>query len=340
MAVRVVVMLGFAPAFFAVEHDKVLAEGVKRGDEHAGEHGEISKAATGQVAHFHGFNNAVFGIEAGEKRRADKRQVANQHSEPSNRHILAQTAHVAHILVVVHADDDRTCGQEQQGFKEGVRHHMEHGNRIGGHAQSHGHITQLRQGRIGNHAFDVILNRAEEAHEQRGNRANHHNHAQRGGGQFIHGRHARHHEQACGHHRCGVNQRGNGRRAFHGIGQPNVQRKLCGFTHCADKQQQAGDSNQVGAQKRYVLHVRQIGKHVRIAQAAAEIRQHQTDAEHKTEVAHTVHQKGFQVGENSAVAFEIETNQQIRHQAHGFPAEEELDEVIGHNQHQHAESKQ
>ena len=119
-----------------------------------------------------------------------------------------------------------------------------------------------------------------------------------------------------------------------------MQRELRGFTHCADKQQQAGDSNQVSAQKRYVLHVRQIGKHVRIAQAAAEIRQHQTDAEHKAEVAHAVHQKGFQVGENGAVAFEIETNQQIRHQTYCFPAEEELDEVVGHNQHQHAEGKQ
>ena len=119
-----------------------------------------------------------------------------------------------------------------------------------------------------------------------------------------------------------------------------MQRKLRGFTHRADKQQQAGNGNQVGAQKRDVLHVRQIGEHVRIAQAATEIRQHQTNAEHKAEVAHAVHQKGFQVGENGAVAFEIETNQQIRHQADSFPAEEELDEVVGHNQHQHAEGKQ
>ena len=128
MPVCVVVMLGFAPAFFAVEHDKVLTEGVKRGDEHAGQYGEIGKAAAGQVTHFHGFDNAVFGVETGEKRRADERQVTNQHGEPSNRHIFAQAAHVAHVLVVVHADDNRTCGQEQQGFKEGVRHHMEHGD--------------------------------------------------------------------------------------------------------------------------------------------------------------------------------------------------------------------
>ena len=84
---------------------------------------------------------------------------------------------MAHVLVVVHADDGATGGEKQQGFKEGVGHHMEHGHRVGRRAERHGHITKLRQGGIGHHAFDVVLNRAEKAHKQRGNRADYHDYA-------------------------------------------------------------------------------------------------------------------------------------------------------------------
>ena len=46
-----------APFLFAVEHHKVLAERVKRGNEHAGEDGKISKAAARQGAVFRCFDN-------------------------------------------------------------------------------------------------------------------------------------------------------------------------------------------------------------------------------------------------------------------------------------------
>ena len=64
ITVMVVMMLGqFAPFFFAVEHHKVLAEGIERGNKYAGQHGKVSKAATGQVAEMHRFDNRIFGIE-------------------------------------------------------------------------------------------------------------------------------------------------------------------------------------------------------------------------------------------------------------------------------------
>ena len=124
-----------------------------------------------------------------------------------------------------------------------------------------------------------------------------------------------------------------------------MQRELRRFTHRTHKQEQTGYSNQrpfhTGEQlDSGRLNIRQISEYILIAQAAAEIGKHQADTEQKAEVADTVDQKGFQVGKYCARTFEIETDQKVRHQAHSFPAEEELDEVVAHNQHQHTESKQ
>ena len=222
---------------------------------------------------------------------------------------------------------------------------MEHRNRVSRSAQGHGHIAQLRQSRISHHALDVVLNHAQKAHEECRNRAHHHNHAQSGGAEFIHRRHARHHKQACRYHGSRVNQSRNRCRAFHRIGQPHMQRKLRRLTHCADKQQQTGYRHQRPLHAREkldggMLHIGQIGKHIRIAQAAAEISQHQADAEQKAEIADTVNQKGFQVGKNGTLAFEVKTDQEVRHQAHGFPTEEKLHEIVAHHQHQHRKGKQ
>ena len=87
-----------------------------------------------------------------------------------------------------------------------------------------------------------------------------------------------------------------------------MQRKLRGFTHCANKQQQARYGNQIRTQKRHASHVWQIGEHILITQATAKIRQHQTNAEQETEVANAVYQKRFQISKSCAWTFEIETN--------------------------------
>ncbi len=58
-----------------------------------------------------------------------------------------QVAHMAHILIMVHADDGAAGGQNSKALKESMRHHMEHRNRVSRSAQGHGHIAQLRQSR-------------------------------------------------------------------------------------------------------------------------------------------------------------------------------------------------
>ena len=152
--------------FFAMEHQEVHAEGIEGGDKHTGQHRKVCKARAWQMAFSHGFDDAVFGIEAGKERRADQSQGTQQGGDPSDGHVLAHAAHPTDVLVVVHAHDDRSSTQEQQGFEEGVCHEVEHGHRVSRSPQGHRHVTQLRQGGVSHHALDVVLNQAQKAHEQ------------------------------------------------------------------------------------------------------------------------------------------------------------------------------
>jgi len=63
------------------------------------------------------------------------------------------------------------AAEEQQGLEERVRHQVEHRHRVGRRAQRHRHVAELRQRRVGHHALDVVLDDAQEAHEQRGDGA-------------------------------------------------------------------------------------------------------------------------------------------------------------------------
>ena len=83
---------------------------------------------------------------------------------------------------------------------------MEDRGRIGGSTEGDGHVAQLRQGRVGDHALDVVLDNADETHEQRGDRADDQNRRQRGFRQFEQRRHARHHENTGRDHGGSVDQ--------------------------------------------------------------------------------------------------------------------------------------
>jgi hypothetical protein len=152
---------------------------------------------------------------------------------------------------MVHAHDGGAGRQEQQRLEERVRHQVEHGHRVGRQAQRDGHVAQLRQRGVGDDALDVVLDDAQEAHEQRGDRADDQHEAQRGVRQLEQRRHARDHEDAGRHHGGGVDQRGDRGRAFHRVGQPHVQRELRRLAHRADEQADAGGGDQRPAGERH-----------------------------------------------------------------------------------------
>ncbi len=104
-------------------------------------------------------------------------------------------------------EDHRTGRQEQQRFKERVRHQVENRRIPCLHAQRREHVTNLAHRRVGEYAFDIRLHqRGETGHQQRHRTNNTH--------QMQHIR--RQQEQtmgtgnqvdARGHHGGGVDQR-------------------------------------------------------------------------------------------------------------------------------------
>ena len=123
------------------------AKAVETGDDHAQQHRKVTvilHPATMFGGDFCRIDNRVLGIEAGEERHPDQRQRADPHRDPGDRHVLAQTAHAAHVLLVMQGDDHRTGAEEQQRLEEGVRHQVEDCRRIRRYAERDRHVAQLR----------------------------------------------------------------------------------------------------------------------------------------------------------------------------------------------------
>ena len=93
--------------------------------------------------------NRVFAKEAGSKRKARDGERSAEQRDRRDLHVLEQAAHLAQILFAVQAVNHRARAQEQQGFEERVRHHMEDAGRKRAHADAQKHIAELRDRGVG-----------------------------------------------------------------------------------------------------------------------------------------------------------------------------------------------
>ena len=64
------------------------------------------------------------------------------------------------------------------------------------------------------------------------------------------------------------------------------------------------------------------------------------NAEQEAEIAHPIHEERLEVGVDRRRTLVVIADQQVRDEAHRFPAEEELQEVVRHHQHQHREGEE
>ena len=85
--------------------------------------------------------------------------------------LMAQAAHLAHVLLAAHRMDDGARAEEQAGLEERVGHQVEDAGGVRAHADRREHVAELADGRVGEHLLDVVLRDADSRGEQRGQRA-------------------------------------------------------------------------------------------------------------------------------------------------------------------------
>ncbi len=175
--------------------------------------------------------DAVLGVVAAQSHdqryaRSRDRQAAHEHRARRPGHLLPQAAHRRHF-VGARGMDHRSGAEEQQRLEEGVREEVEHASQPTAQAQGQHHVAQLADGRIGQHAFDVSGGDGDRGGDEERDRAHD------GDDQQDLGREDRvtaaDEVNARGDHRGGVDQGADGRGAFHGVGQPDVQGELALF---------------------------------------------------------------------------------------------------------------
>ncbi len=331
----------------AVEHKENHPERVQRGDEYAEQHRPVGIGRAGHSGtrcRVRRLDDGVLAEESGEGGKTDQRKGTKQCGDIGDGHVPGESSHLAHVLLVMHGDDDAAGAQKKQGLEEGMGHQMKHPGSIGRHTERHGHIAELGQRGIRHHSLDVVLDQAKQAHEKRCGRTNDQNEGQGGRRQLEQRRHAGHHENAGGYHGRGMDQRRDGRGAFHGVGQPDMQWDLGRFAHGADEQQDPEDIEKRPGAAWPDFHglaskTRQRGKGFGVVQGSRHPR-NAGDAEQEAEIADPVDKKRLEIGVNRRGPLVPEADQQIRHKAYCLPAEKQLEEVIRHDQHEHRERKE
>ena len=215
---------------------------------------------------------------------ARQRQAAGDHHQPGDAHLGRQPAHLAHVLLLVHRVLHRAGAQEQQRLEEGVGEEVEDAHRERADAAGDEHVAELRARRVGDDALDVVLDEGDGGGEEGRERADQRHEAKGDGREIEQRRQARDHEHAGGHHGGGVDERRDGCRALHGVGQPGVQQELRRLAHGAHEQQQAQRRQdvEVAAEepKRLARDVRRGGEHL-LEVDRAEDEEHAEDADAK-----------------------------------------------------------
>ncbi len=249
----------------------------------------------------------------------------------------AERAHVLHFLLAAHGVNHRAGPEEQQRLEEGVGEDVEDAGRECAYAERQKHVSQLRDRGVRQHALDVVLHQGDGRGEDRGQRADDGDRLHRIGRQHEQRVGARHHVHARGHHGRSVDQRGDRRRAFHRVRQPDIQRELRRLAAGADEQQQAGGGDHRIANVKLSAARQQVDLGVL---HRAEVPGDGEHAQDESGVTDTVHDECLVGGGRGGVALEVEADQQVRAQAHALPAHEHHGVVVGQDQRQHGEHEQ
>ena len=311
----------------------------------------------------------VFAPEAGQRKHTGQRQAADQKRGVRPGHEAAEAAEVAHVDDAPHRVHHAPGAEEEQGLEEGVREQVKHAagdaeHRAGSEGQEH--VAELADRGVGQHALEIELREGDQPGEQRGEPADDGDDELSGGRRGEQRRAAGHHVHAGGDHRGGVNERADGRRAFHRIGQPDVQRELGAFAAGAQEQEQANGSGEracrvvagenavltqdatdkpslgrrVSDLRRDALGVgRAVGQRIVIVERAVSAPD-QENRQREGEVADAVDEERLLAGRGRFGLFVPEADEQVAAHADRFPKDEEQQEVAHRDEHRHREDEE
>ena len=134
-----------------------------------------------------------------------------------------------------------------------------------------------------------------------------------------------------------MDERGDGRGAFHRVGQPDKQRNLRGLPRRADKEQQR--DNRHGAERGFRTERGDASRHI-LEVERAEPREDQQHAEDESPVADAVDNEGFLAGIGRGLFLIPEADQQVRTEPDAFPPDEHHEEVRAQHEHEHERREQ
>ena len=263
-----------------------------------------------------------------------------------HRQHLAQAAEAAHVDDVAHGVHDAAGREEQERLEKGVGEQVEHARddgvragrrRADGAAEAEEHVAELAQRGIGQHALEVVLRQGDQGGEQ-GREAADAGDDELGVRRVLKERGAASHEVDAGRdHRRGVDQGADRRRAFHGVGQPHVQRELGRLAGRPAEEQKTGEGD-IEVAVRACVRI-EICENALEIQAARRQPQHQNAEEH-AHIADARDQERLAGRGRRRRPAEPEADQQVAAQADAFPAGVEDEQVVGQHEQRHREDEQ
>src|SRR5437868_8460504 len=124
-------------------------------------------------------------------------------------------------------------------------------------------------------------------------------------------------------------------RSFHGVGQPNVQRKLRGLSHGTAKNQEHGN----GQKCRIAGEAPELRDDVVEKDGASRAPDHE-NAKHETEIADAIGDESFFSRIGRGIALEPVANEQIGTEADQLPEDEQHNEIVREHDAQHREHEE
>ena len=320
-------------ARLAAEDGEVEPERVEAGEERADEPGGVERRAERRVQRERRGDDAVLRPEASEDRDAGERERADEEREVRPRHDRSQPAHLADVLLAAQVMDDEASAHEQQRLEEGVRHQVEDRVAVRADAGREEHVADLRHRRVGDDALDVPLHERDHSRDEERDRSEDRSEVLHVGGGLEDRARANEQVYARGHHRRRVDQRGDGRRALHRVGEPGVERDL---GRLRDRAAEQSERDEVHRRRR---------QRVDVLEDAEELeRSRLPDQEHGREsergVADRVHHEGLLRGSDRLRTVVPEPDEQVRREADEAPADEQEEEVPRLDEHQHRKDEE